>query len=330
MPNNNQQFDKGEIIIYKTKDGKTSLEIKLREETIWLSQKQIANLFQAERSVITKHIRNIFKDKEMAEKSNVQFLHIANSDKLVKFYSLDIVLAIGYRVNTSRGIHFRKWATGVLKDHLIKGFTVNQKRLLETNLKEFEQAVGLIKKTIEIKQLSGDETKGLLKVITDYSYSWLLLQKYDENKLEIKKIIKEKYQLNYLEAKDAIEKLKKDLICKKETTDFFGREKDEAFSGIFGNIYQTFDGKDLYSSIEEKAAHILYFIIKNHPFVDGNKRIGAFLFIVFLARNKYLFKHNGERKIDDNSLVALALLIAESSPKHKEVMVKLIMNFLNR
>ena len=334
MKNNQEQQNKGEIIIYKTKEGKTSLEVKLREETVWLTQKQVGQLFQVDRSVVTKHIGNIFKDGEIKEKSNVQNLHIAHSDKPVKFYNLDIILAVGYRVNTSRGIRFRKWATKVLKDHIIKGFTINQKRLAERKegqLKELEQAVSLLRKTISKRQLAQNEAVGLLKVITDYTNSWLLLQKYDEGLLEIKKTAKKiVYHPDYDQIKKAIAELKSNLIRKKEASDLFGLERNEALKGILGNINQSFGGKVLYPSIEEKAAHLLYFTIKDHPFSDGNKRIGSFLFIVFLSRNNYLFNKKGERKINDNALVALALLVAESNPKQKEVMVKLIINFLSK
>ena len=219
-----------------------------------------------------------------------------------------------------------------MKNHIIKGYTLNQNRikiLKEEQLKELDEAIGLIKKTIETKQLTSDEAHGLLQVITDYANSWILLQRYDEGKLGVpQRTGKLKYNLDSTIAKNAIVELKKDLLAKKEATELFGQERGDAFEAIFGNLYQTFGGEELYPSIEEKAAHLLYFIIKDHPFTDGNKRIGSFLFIVFLARNRYLFKKNGERKINDNTLVALALLIAESAPKQKDVMIKLIMNFL--
>ncbi len=324
----NNQKTKGEIIIYKTKDGKTALDVNLCEESVWLTQKQISELFRTERSVITKHVRNIFKDNEVDEKSNVHYLHIANSDKPVKFYNLDIILAIGYRVNTSSGIHFRKWVTKTLKDHILRGFTINRKRLNEKGLKEFEQAISLIKRTIETKQLTGDESKGLLKVITDYANSWILLQQYDENKLEISKTHKIKYSLDYNSSQNAILELKINLLKKKEASVLFGQEREEGLKSIVGNIKQSFGGKEIYPSIEEKAAHLLYFVIKNHPFVDGNKRIGSFLFIVFLARNKFLLNRKGNKKFNDNALVALALLVAESNPKQKDIIVKLIVNFI--
>lgn len=324
------ELNKGEIVIYKSKGGKTSLEVKLEKDTVWLTQQQITQLFNRDRTVITKHINNVFKEKELDEKSNVQKMHIPNSDKPVAFYSLDIVISVGYRVKSKEGTQFRIWANQVLKDYLIKGYAINHKRLPEADLKELENALELIKNAVDRKSLTNEESTGLLKVITDYANSWILLQKYDSNKLEDpKKKHKPKYELTYEKAIEAISKLKSDLKSKKETSDLFGNERDGSFEGIIGNIYQTFGSEDLYPSIEDKASHLLYFIIKDHPFTDGNKRIGAFLFILFLSNNGYLFKANGERKINDNALVALALLIAESNPKQKDTMIKLVMNFLN-
>lgn len=324
------ELNKGEIIIYKSKGGKTSLEVKLEKDTVWLTQQQITQLFNRDRTVITKHINNVFKEKELDEKSNVQKMHIPNSDKPVAFYSLDIVISVGYRVKSKEGTQFRIWANQVLKDYLIKGYAINHKRLPEADLKELENALELIKNAVDRKSLTNEESTGLLKVITDYANSWILLQKYDSNKLEDpKKKHKPKYELTYEKAIEAISKLKSDLKSKKEASDLFGNERDGSFEGIIGNLYQTFGGEDLYPSIEDKASHLLYFIIKDHPFTDGNKRIGAFLFILFLSNNGYLFKANGERKINDNALVALALLIAESNPKQKDTMIKLVMNFLN-
>lgn len=324
----------GELVLYKTRDGKTSLELKLKKETIWLSQAQIAALFSTQRPAVTKHLGNIFKTKELDKNSVCSVLeHTASDGKTykTKFYNLDAVIAVGYRVNSKKATQFRIWATDVLKDHLLKGYTFNQKRirkLRDGQLKEFQQAVGLISKTIETKQLTGSESSGLLRVITDYASSWLLLQKYDEGQLEAGKSTKAKYFLNYEDAADAVTELKRELTRKKEAGALFGLEKDKSFQGILGNLNQTYGGEELYRGIEEKAAHLLYFIIKDHPFGDGNKRIGSFLFILFLARNRFLFKKNGKRKINDNALVALALLIAESDPKQKDVMIKLIINFL--
>lgn len=328
-----KDLNKGEIVIYKTKGGETSLEVKLEKDTVWLSQKHMAELFQKDVRTVNEHIKNIFKERELTEKSVIRKSRITASDGKeyeIQLYNLDVIISVGYRVKSKQGTQFRIWASKVLKDHLIKGYTINPKRLPETNLRELEEAITLIKNTLNKKLLTNDEATGLLKVITDYANSWILLQKYDSNKLEDpKKKHKPKYELTYEKAMEAISKLKADLKSKKEATDLFGNERDSSFEGIIGNIYQTFTGEDLYPSIEDKASHLLYFIIKDHPFTDGNKRIGAFLFVLFLSNNGYLFKANGERKINDNALVALALLIAESNPKQKDTMIKLVMNFLS-
>ena len=328
-----KEHNKGEIIIYKAKDGKTSLEVKLEKDTVWLSQKQMSELFDCSTDNIGLHLKNIFKSKELGENQVTEESSATATDGKkykIKHYNLDAVISVGYRVNSIRGTQFRIWANQVLKDHLIKGYTLNPKRLPEANLKELEEAVKLIKSTIITKELTNDESKGLLKIITDYASSWILLQKYDSNKLEEpKKKHKPKHELTYDKAIEAISKLKSDLKSKKEASDLFGNQRDKSFEGIIANLYQTFDREELYPSIEDKAAHLLYFVIKDHPFTDGNKRIGAFLFILFLSNNGYLFKANGERKFNDNALVALALLIAESNPKQKDTMIKLVMNFLN-
>lgn len=324
---------KGEIVIYKTKDGKTSLEVKLEKETVWLSQKQMAKLFDCSTDNVSLHLKNTFKSGELIENQVTEDSSVTAMDGKkykVKHYNLDAVISVGYRVNSLRGTQFRIWATQVLKDHIIKGYTINPKRLPEINFKELEQALVLIRDTLNNKQLTSDEATGLLKVITDYANSWILLQQYDKNQLEEpKKKHKPKYIITCEKALKAISELKTDLKSKKEASDLFGNQRDKSFEGIIANLYQTFGGEKLYPSIEDKAAHLLYFIIKDHPFTDGNKRIGAFLFILFLSNNAYLFKSNGERKINDNALVALALLIAESNPMQKDVMIKLVMNFLN-
>ena len=318
------------IIIYKSKDGKISLDINFDKETVWMTQEQVSVLFGVNRTVITKHINNIIKNEEVDEKSNVQKMHIPNSDKPVKFYNLDIILAIGYKVNTKKGVEFRKWSSSILKEHIIKGYSINQKRLNEIGLKEFEESILFIKNIIKNKELSGDESKGLLDVILNYSHTWSILQKYDEDKLlENGRLKLSKFVLDYNDSKKYIEELKLNLLDKKETTKLFGQERSEKYlEGIIKNVYQTFSKKDLYPTIEEKASHLLYFIIKDHPFVDGNKRIAAFLFIVFLNKNNFLYNKNGERKINDNALVAITLLIAESNPRDKDLMVELVLNLI--
>lgn len=327
-----QKIDRGEIAIYKDKNKEVVIEAVLREETIWLTQAQISSLFNIERSVVTKHLRNIFLSGELSEKSNVQKMHIPESDKPVKLYDLDAIISVGYRVNSKQATQFRIWATKTLREYIIKGYSLNQKRLNELQgkkLAEFEQAVGLIKRTIENKQLSGSEESGLLKVITEYANSWLLLQKYDEGDLPLLKSPKKpSFSIDYKFAVNAIDELRANLIKKNEASELFGKEREGSLEGVIGNIYQAFGGNEFYKSIEEKAAHLLYFIIKDHPFLDGNKRTGSFLFIAFLAKNKHLYRKDGEKKINDNALVALALLVAESEPGHKDVIIKLIMNLI--
>jgi prophage maintenance system killer protein len=329
--NKKELANKGEIIIYKAKDGQTKLEVNLQDETVWLTQEQMVNLFKRDQSVISRHINKVFKERELDKKSNMHFLHIANSDKPVTFYSLDAVISVGYRINSQRATQFRIWATKTLKEHLIKGYTINENRLKQRNVKlqELEKVVRLFQETKENKLLNQSEAEGLLHVITEYANSWILLQKFDEDKISIKaEGKKEKSILNYDKARGNILKLKKDLIYGKKATDIFGQEREHGLEAILGNLNQSFGGKRLYPSIEEKAAHMLYFVIKDHPFVDGNKRIGSFLFIAYLSQNNYLVNKKGEKKINDNALVALALLVAESNPKDKEIMVALITNLL--
>lgn len=322
----------GEMIIYHSKDGKAELEVRLNEDTIWLDASRLALLFDVQRPAIVKHIQNIYKSAELKPKSTCSILEHVDKDgrrRKGKYYNLDLIISVGYRVNSKRATQFRVWATSVLKNHILKGYTINQKRLQEKGLDEFEEAVGLIKRTLHSRILSDNESRGLLEVITSYSSTWLLLQKYDSSDLVAPKTKKVKGTFDYSSCRDAINQLKSELLKKKEASHLFGHERDESFQGIIGNIHQTFSKKELYTSIEEKAAHLLYFVIKDHPFTDGNKRIGSFLFIVYLAKNSYLYKKNGEKKVNDNTLTALALLIAESDPKNKQLMIVLIMNFLS-
>lgn len=320
-----------EIIIYKAKDGAPDLMVKMQKETIWLTQQQIAILFDIERSVITKHLSNIFKVGELEEKSNVQKMHIPNSDKPVKFYNLDVIISVGYRVNSKRATQFRIWATKVLKEHIVKGYTINERRLKENKdlkLDELEKTINFLRRVINNRQLKSMEAEGLLKVITDYANSWVVLQRYDERQLKIIKNGKVSYNLNYDFSLEEIKELKIKLIEEGQATDIFGQERENSLEGIIRNLEQTFDGQNLYPTIGERAAHLLYFIIKDHPFIDGNKRIGSFLFIVFLIKNNYLYNKKGEKKINDNALASLALLIAESNPKEKNTMVALVTNLL--
>ena len=314
--------NKGELIIYESKKGEVSIETHLKDETIWLAQKQIVDLFDTERSVITKHLNNIFKSGELEEKSNVQKMHIANSDKPVKLYNLDAIISVGYRVNSKKATDFRVWATKTLRNYLVKGYVINQNKFLEV-----KEIVRFITEKAKSDTLSGHE-KEILDVIEKYSKTWSILGQYDDGNIQVKKGRKGKFKLNYYACRDMINKLKDDLIQKKIVGELFGQEREQTFEAILGNLYQTFDGEDLYSSLEEKAAHLLYFVIKDHPFFDGNKRIGSLLFLSFLERNAFLFHNDGQVKISDKTIVALALLVASSDPREKDAMIRLTINLI--
>ncbi len=328
----------GEIIIYKTSHNEVELKVKLEKETIWLTQNQIALLFNIERSVITKHLRNIFKEDELLEKVVCAIFahttqHGAIKGKLqtqnVKFYNLDAIISIGYRVNSQRATQFRIWASKILKQYLIKGYVINEKRLLETKNKfyELQETVLFLQKQSKKELLKGQETE-ILNLLADYSKTLSLLGQYDKGKLADKKGVKTKFILKYKNSLDIIAELKRELIIKKEASDLFAQERGGSFEGIIRGLYQTFGKKELYSTIEEKASHLLYLIIKDHPFSDGNKRTAAFLFVYFLDKTNFLFKKSGERKINDNALVALTLLIAESDPKDKDIIIKIVKNLI--
>jgi len=294
----------------------------------------MAELFGRDRVAITQHLGNIFKEKELNKKSVCKdFLHTAADGKSykTKYYNLDVIISVGYRVKSKRGTQFRQWATQRLKDHLVKGYTLNEKRLqqLSQNMQQLEQAVRLIQQSGRSEKLSTTEAKGLLEIIMNYTQSFILLNQFDSDTLPDEKLNENiTYEIEYGEAIKAIDELKRLLIKKKEASELFGKERDSAFESILNSVVQTFAGNYLYKSIEEQAAHLLYFIIKNHPFTDGNKRIGAFLFVWFLEKNKHRFKKSGELKINDNALVALALLVAQSNPEDKDIMIKLVMNLI--
>lgn len=324
-------MNKGEIQIYKASSWNTEIQVKLENETVWLSQADIQLLFWRDQSVISRHINNIFKEKELDKESNMQKMHIANSDKPVSFYNLDVIISVWYRVKSLEWTQFRIWANNILKEYLIKWYAVNQKRLEEKWYKELENTLNLFKNTLKSWNLSQDEAIWLLDIITNYTNTWLLLQNYDENNLlDSWKTKNLDYKLESDEALQSLIELKWNLISKNEATDLFAKQREnEVLKWIFWNIYQTFWWLDLYNSVEEKAANLLYFIVKDHPFFDWNKRSWAFLFILFLAKNHILFDNNGNKKINDRALVAITLLIAESNPKDKEIMVKLLINLIN-
>jgi prophage maintenance system killer protein len=285
---------KGEVVIYQTEDGKNQLEVHLENETIWLSQKLMSELFDKDSDTIGLHVKNIFVDEELQEESTTEVFSVVQEEgnrkvkRKVKFYNLDVIISVGYRVNSKRGTQFRIWATQTLKEHLIKGYTINEKRLQEQRekFKELYQTVEFLKTTLGTKNLSGNEVQGLLEIISKYTRSFVLLNQFDSNSLEVEPSGKKlTHEIKYKEALAAIEQLKKKLIIKNEASDLFGRQREDVFSGILDSVVQTFGGEYLYPSIEEQAAHLLYFVIKNHPFADGNKRIGAFLFVWFLHLN---------------------------------------------
>lgn len=314
-----------EIEIFKSEDNRVEVNVQFDGQTFWLSQSQISELFERDRTVITKHINNVFKEQELDEKSNVQKMHIPNSDKPITLYNLEVIISVGYRVNSKKGTQFRQWATQRLKEYLLKGYSVNQKRL-----DQLQQTIKLITESGSGTELQLNEAKGLLEIINNYTQSFIILNKFDSHTLETERLNENiTYEIVYEEAIKAIAELKKQLIAKEEAAVLFGNEKDETFKSSLYSIVQTFDGQYLYPSIEEQAANLLYFVIKNHSFSDGNKRIGAFLFIWFLEQNKHRFKKSGELKINDNALVAIALLVAQSNPSEKDLMIKLIINLIS-
>lgn len=325
-----------DIVIYE--DGDIELNATVKNESIWLNQKQIAELFDVQRPAITKHLSNIFQGGELDEKVVCSILehtteHGAIKNKKqtqkTKIYNLDTIISVGYRVNSKKATQFRIWATKILKEYLIKGYVLDHKKLQTHKLKELEQTIQLIKQGLQNKELSANEAKGFVEIIGNYAKSWALLQGYDDQSLEeLTQIKEEKFTLGLDEAKEAIKELKTTLIAKGEATELFGQEKADEFKGNLLNIYQSFGGVDLLPSLEAKAANLLYYIIKGHPFNDGNKRIGAYLFVLFLHKNGILHKPNGETKINDNALVSIALLVAGSQPKQKEIIIKLVMNML--
>lgn len=326
-----KRVQKGKIIIFKTAKG-PDLEVHLEKETVWLTQNQIAVLFGTQRPAITKHLNNIFKSKELDKDSVSSILELTASDGKrykTQFYNLDAIISIGYRVNSKRATQFRVWATRILNQYLVKGYAINNTRLIEAEnrFQELQATIDFLKVKMSHKSLSGQE-KGIFNLLADYSKTLTLLEKYDTEEIIISKKGKGKFVLEYSTAVKIIKEIKVVLMERKEASDIFGVDVQNGLRAILGNILQTFDKKELYPSIEEKASHLLYFIIKDHPFIDGNKRIASFLFIYFLDKNNYLFRENGEKKINDNALTALALLIAVSDPKEKDKLIKIITQLL--
>ncbi len=326
---------KSQIVIYEAEDGQAKLDVRLQEETLWLSQRQMAELFEKDTDTIGLHLRNIYESGELDEKATTEYFSVVRKEgkrqvrRNIRFYNLDAIISVGYRVNSKRGTQFRIWANKVLKEYLVKGYAINEQRLREEQkqFRDLKRAVQLLGNVMQQKALGTAEAAGLLKVITDFAYALDTLDKYDHSELKIERTTKkEVFRITYEEARKAIDRLKE----KSGGSPLFGQEKDDSFKSSLAAIYQTFGNKDLYPSIEEKAAHLLYFIVKNHSFVDGNKRIAAFIFIWFLERNRLLYDESGQKRIADNALVALTLMIAESHPGDKDVIIKVIVNLINK
>ena len=330
------EVEENKIVIYQTEDGQTQIDVRLENETVWLTQAQMAELFQKDRTVITRHINNVFNEGELnKEEVCVKFAHTtphgAIEGKLqtqeIVLYNLDVIISVGYRVKSKRGTAFRIWARQIVKEYLTKGYAVNE-RIRKEQIGELRQLVGMLGRTIQNQPLlSTDETTALFEVVTDYTYALDTLDDYDYQRLKVEKTTQEdKFHATYNNAMDAIGALRK----KFGGSSLFGNEKDDSFKSSIGQIYQTFGGEELYPSVEEKAAILLYLVTKNHSFSDGNKRIAATLFLWFLNNNGILYRSDGSKRIADNTLVALTLMIAESRPEEKDVMVKVVVNLINQ
>ena len=318
-----------QLVIYKNKSGQIEIDVKVEKETIWLTQKQISKLFDKGVPAINEHIKNIFKEKELDDKSVIRKFRITASDNKTyntNFYNLDLILSVGYRVNSKKATNFRIWATKTLREFLIQGYVFNEKRLSDekNKLKQLQEAINFIEKKSE-SYLLRDKTKELFALLGDYTKALTLLREYDDDKIKIGKKSKPIFELCYKDCQDIIRNAKNDQ--KFSEKDLFGSEYKGKLDSIIGAINQTFDGIELYKSIEEKAANLLYLVIKDHPFADGNKRIGSILFLYYLERNDFLYK-DYERKVNNTSIVALALLVAVSDPKDKDVLVKIIISLL--
>ncbi len=322
-----------DIIIYQTEDGEIRLDVKMDNETVWLTQTQMSELFQINRTSIVRHINNIYKSHELEEEPTCAKIAQVRTEgkrevtRYIPYYNLDMIISVGYRVNSIRGTQFRIWANKILKDFLIKGYAINQKIKLEhyQELKDIVHILGTTLKNQE--QLTSDQSKGLLAVVTDYVYALDTLDKYDYQQLLIEDTTKgDRFHATYESAMEAIQNLK----GKFGESELFAHEKDQSFKSSISTIYQTFDGIELYPSIEEKAAMLLYLVTKNHSFSDGNKRIAAMLFLWFMENNGILYRPSGEKRIADNTLVALTLMIAESRTEEKDIMVKVVVNLINQ
>ena len=322
-----------QIVIYQTEDGQTQIDVRLENETVWLTQTQMAQLFKSSRTNVLEHIQHIYEVEELEKEATCRnFRQVRQEGKrmvnrTMTMYSLDMIISVGYRVNSKRGVKFRQWANKVLKEYLIKGYAVNE-RIRKEQIGELRQLVGMLGRTIQGQPLlSTDETNALFEVVTDYTYALDTLDNYDYERLTIDKTTKEEpFHATYENAMEEIHLLRD----KFGGSVLFGNEKDDSFKSSIGQIYQTFGGEELYPSVEEKAAMLLYLVTKNHSFSDGNKRIAATLFLWFLNNNHILYRADGSKRLADNTLVALTLMIAESKTEEKDVMVKVVVNLINQ
>ena len=321
-----------DILLYQTPDGQMQLEVQLANETVWLSQAQMVELFDTTKQNVSLHLRNLFREEELSEETSVKdSLTLVSKGRkyTVKYYNLDVVISVGYRVKSLRGTHFRQWATGILRQYLVQGFVLNEKRLRESarQLADLKRLVQLQGEVAASQELTSDQSEALLRVLGDYARALDVLDQYDHQRLQVRGTASEEpFELTYEAGLEAVDSLRVQF----GGSALFGREKDASFQSSVRSIYQSFDGEDLYPSVEEKAANLLYFVVKNHSFSDGNKRIAAFLFVWFLDRNKCLYNPDGSRRLADNALVALTLLIAESKPEDKDTMVTLVVNLINQ
>ncbi|MDO4682365.1 MAG: virulence protein RhuM/Fic/DOC family protein [Lautropia sp.] len=316
------------IEIYRSADGQAQVEVRFADETVWLSQAQMATLFGRNQSVISRHINNAITEEEIQPESNMQKMHIASSDRPVTFYDLETIISVGYRIKSPQGVAFRRWATTRLKEYLLQGYSLNHQRL-QQNVAELEQALALIRKAAASPELTLESGRGLLSIVSRYTQTFLWLQQYDEGLLQEPAGEAGGVLPSPDEARAALAELKAQLIARGEATALFAQERGDGLAALLGNLSQTVFGEPAYPSIESKAAHLLYFVVKNHPFSDGNKRSGAFLFVDFLHRNHRLMDRHGHPVINDTGLAALTLLVAESDPRQKEVLIRLVMHMLN-